>query len=158
MCQPSSTKLAEFRDVLRDLLLEYIDNTPEELIIGIVSAARMAFTTENEQPKRIGTVEAMQVGLNRVESIRSRCYERFKLNYSWNTKLGQDILEFLSTRPDGETVDKFADWYWSDDWRRTKRGAPSLTEIYTFWPQAFERPEYKSDAQKIGIFRAGENE
>lgn len=144
--------------MLRDIL----DNcapggVTEEIVLTIVSAARMAFTAEGDQLQRRGTVESMQVGLNRVESIKSRCYERFKLNYSWSTKLGQDTLEFLSTRPEGENVDRFADWYWSDDWRRTKRGAPSLTEIYTFWPQAFEKPVYQSDAQKPGIFRAGDN-
>lgn len=143
------------RDIYRDILSEHIAEPPEELVFSLVSAAINAFKDE-KSAKRIGAEGSMQVGLNKVELIKSACYNRFKMNYPWDTKNGNDMLEFLSTRPENETIDKFADFWWSNDFHRLKKGAPSLQEIYQNWPAAFSAPEYKSDNSKPKIFRAGE--
>lgn len=158
MCNPSPAKLAEFREVIRDILDKCTPGgVTEEIVLTIVSAARIAFTTESYQPQRRGTETALWAGMTRSAFIKSRCEERFKLNYNWDTKTGQEYLEWLLERPAEETIDNFADWYWSNDWRRTVKGAPSLGEIMYYWPQAFCKPIYSSDNQKSQIFHAGDN-
>jgi hypothetical protein len=152
MCNPSQVKLAEFRDVIRDILN---DCTPggvtEEIVLSIVSAARLAFTNEDDTPARKGTFTSMIDGLTRVQTIKATCHARFGMNYHWDCKEGQDMLEFFSTRPEGETLDIFADWWENNDWRGKQRQPPTLRQIYELWPQAF----IKKEIDHIEIFRAG---
>lgn len=148
----SQAKLNEFRDVLREILGGALGL--EEQVLAIVNAAQIAF--DDSPAARKGVQQAMMEGMNRCETIKTRLAERFKLNYVWKSKSNQEILEWLMGRPEVETVDIFADWWWSDDWRRTKKGAPSLTEIYTYWPQAFSTPEF-TQAKRPAIFHAGDD-
>jgi hypothetical protein len=149
--------MSQFRDVLREMLCPIMGDVPamEEMVINITSAARLAFSTEDPQPRQ-GTMSAMLHGLNRIQTIKAQMFDRFRVNYSWETKQGEDMLEFFVNRPEGETIDKFANWYWSDKWRRESKGAPSLKEIYELWPQAFGTPRYLSEDAQPQIFHAGD--
>jgi hypothetical protein len=153
MSNISQEKLGQFRETIREILDSCTPGgVSEEIVLAVVSAARIAFTNESDTPARKGTFTAMIDGLTRVQTIKATCHSRFGMNYHWDRKEGQDMLEFLSTRPDEETLDKFADWWENHDWRGQKRQPPTLGQIYEYWPQAFQRKE----SERPQIYRAGD--
>jgi len=149
----SQEKVAQLRDTLREILESFHQDNLEETVIAIVSAARIAFTIEDEAMKRHGTFAALQEGMTRCQTIKSQCYSRFHVNFPWQTKAGQDLLEFLASVPEEQTVDKFAEWWEKNDWRGKQHQPPTLQQIYEFWPCAFAPKPY----QQLEIFRAEED-
>ena len=146
MCKPKPSVLAEYRDNLEDLLRQHIDdcNVIIQLIADIQVLSEQYYAGETKT-KRRGTLESMVAGLNRVETVKSRCMARFGVNYLWYRKEESQILEWLCARPKEETIDKFADWWETKDWRGKQRQPPTLTQIYQFWPRAF------MEEQEVGI-------
>jgi hypothetical protein len=145
MCKPKPQVIAEYRDILDDLLRPHIkeETTLVQLIMDICSLSERTYA--GKVAERRGTLESMVEGLNRIETIKSKCYNLFHLNYPWKTKLGQETLEFLCQRPENETVDQFAAWWETQDWRGQRRQPPTLMQIVEYWPQAFVQQDNIQD-------------
>lgn len=91
--------------------------------------------TEEKYKERIKT--AIYTGVQEQLSLEDRFYDCFHLNINWQRKDGRLFMSWLKDRPKGQTIEKFAEWWKTHDWRGKQGQPPSLDQIQTLWPQAF---------------------
>lgn len=92
-------------------------------------------TTEEYRREIMGTMER---GASDTEIIRESVEKRFHIYPNWQTRGWNDILLFIRSRPEGQTLDRFADWWFENDWRGKEGQPPTCTIIRELWPQAFK--------------------
>lgn len=91
--------------------------------------------TTAEQKQR--TLEALARGINRNAETKEAVYRLFRINPNWNTKNGRLFLQWIAGLPEGHSLDGFARWWYSNDWRGLKGQPPTLAQIQELWPQAY---------------------
>lgn len=100
-----------------------------------------------QTPRRPRTVDeikasvraAIERGSSRANEISEAVSREFSINPAWNTRRWRSVLEFLISRPEGETVEAFATWWRRDNWKGKKGQPPVAEEIVEQWPQAFQK-------------------
>jgi len=95
-------------------------------------------TPRTKEDIQRGNLQAMQRGSQNTELIREVVEKRFHIYPNWQTKSWNDVLLFIRSRPAGETLDRFADWWYENDWRGKEGAPPTCTIIRELWPQAFK--------------------
>jgi len=91
--------------------------------------------TENEYKERIK--KAISKGTNTHEQLQNTFFELFHINVNWDRKDGKLFLQWLKERPPDQTVEKFAEWWKTQDWRGKSGQPPTIYQIQELWPQAF---------------------
>lgn len=81
---------------------------------------------------------AMKRGFDNHMSLQSQVEKRFCITPNWDTKTARMFTGWLKERLDGETVEKFGDWWYAEDWRGKQGQPPTLYQIRELWPQAFK--------------------
>lgn len=87
---------------------------------------------------RASLAKAMQRGATDTEKIREAVEKRFHISPNWQAKNWNDVLLFIRSRPAGQTLDRFADWWFENDWRGKEGAPPTCTNVRELWPQAFK--------------------
>jgi DNA-binding PadR family transcriptional regulator len=95
-------------------------------------------TPRTSESYKKGIAEAMQHGATNTEKIRTCVEKRFHIFPNWQAKNWNNLLLFIKERPKGETLDRFADWWYAEDWRGKQGAPPTCGNIYELWPQAFK--------------------
>src|SRR3989337_692645 len=78
--------------------------------------------TENEYKERIK--KTISRGTNTHEQLQNTFFELFHINVNWDRKDGKLFLQWLKERPPDQTVEKFAEWWKTQDWRGKSGQAP----------------------------------
>src|SRR3990170_1657964 len=91
--------------------------------------------TENEYKERIK--KTISRGTNTHEQLQNTFFELFHINVNWDRKDGKLFLQWLKERPPDQTVEKFAEWWKTQDWRGKSGQPPTIHQIQELWPQAF---------------------
>jgi hypothetical protein len=83
-------------------------------------------------------LKSMVHGAQNTLDIRATVERRFHINPNWQSKNWNNLLLFIKERPKGQTLDRFADWWYAEDWRGKQGAPPTCGNIYELWPQAFK--------------------
>lgn len=81
---------------------------------------------------------AMAAGELEHHQLETRIFNCFHVNYDWRLKSNKPILLWLKQRPKQETIEQFAKWWYSRDWRGRNNQPPTAKQIKEMWPQAFQ--------------------
>ena len=97
----------------------------------------------NNHQKR--TVAALERGIKGHQSLMGEVTQHLRINLRERNKTHKELIEFLKSRlAEGQTVEQFAGWWYSNDWRGKQEQPPRVTDIIELWPQAFhEKPKPK---------------
>lgn len=129
-----STQRREIRLKLKEVLAKYqIDDLELEIELTDLFKSYMQSSLE-----RKGTLESLAQGAEVASSIRDEVRKCLLINPNPGTQTGQAFFLFLRrTSESGETVSKFSEWYWKNDWRGQKGQPPSISLVMELWPAAF---------------------
>ena len=84
-------------------------------------------------------IQSMNNGAVTKEQVEGELCTVFDMEYSFVGKYTQQRLRKLVERVKrGETVEQFKQWWTTSDWRGKGGQAPTLENIFTYWPQAFK--------------------
>lgn len=138
-----TTQRRLLRLTIRDVLKEYgIDDLAMEMEIATAVINVLSGNKPNKKwtsdKVRAGAAKALEEGTEREDTIKGDFYKHFHINIDWDKKQSKDLLAFLMERPKGETIDRFAAWWDTEDWRGKDGAPPSLFQVWTLWPQAFK--------------------
>ena len=114
-----------------------IDSDIEEDFIPAAKAAGENLSETPEEKHKARTREALSRGEAAQISLEDRFYQCFHINVSWNSKSGKLFCQWLKERPPDQTVEKFAEWWKTQDWRGRSGQPPTIYQIQELWPQAF---------------------
>jgi hypothetical protein len=87
---------------------------------------------------KISVAKAMQRGFENNLNLETRVTRAFMITPNWHTKTNRAIMLWLKQRPEKETVEIFAEWWYSKDWRGKEKQPPNLAQMRELWPQAFK--------------------
>jgi DNA-binding PadR family transcriptional regulator len=120
--------------------------TPEELGFGQVVAPAPRRTSADVQT---ASIQALARGINRELIIWEEVLRHFRITPNPNTKLGRQFTSWYRSRPPGETLEKFAEWWYAKDFRGKDGQPPTLTWIMELWPQAFNTLDSQLSGEDI---------
>jgi hypothetical protein len=89
-----------------------------------------------EEAYRERIKQAMQRGGERDIEVKQKVHDLFHISPNWSWKGNRAFLEWAKQRRDGE-MEKFAEWWYEDDWRGKSGQSPTLAQVMELWPQAF---------------------
>lgn len=81
---------------------------------------------------------AVQSGHRKNEDARDAVVRLFGVTPNWSTKTNTKFLHWLAERDEGETLDRFAIWWYDNDWRGKKGQPPTMNQIQENWRRAFD--------------------
>jgi hypothetical protein len=122
-----------------------------ELDLEIEKEKESAAAEPPKQPRtaqsyKKSLAEAMQRGFENHKTLQARVESAFRITPDWNTKTNRAIMLWLKQRPKEETVEIFAEWWYSKDWRGKEKQPPNLSQMRELWPQAFKNgSEHRKD-------------
>lgn len=113
-----------------------VDMTVTTAVLNFISGeSKQPHTAESLRQQ---TMEAVMTGIRAQDGLRADWQRLFKTSPNWNTKTNRDFLEWLRELPADQTLDRFAAWWYAQDFRG-RQGAPPLTNwVREFWPVAME--------------------
>ena len=88
---------------------------------------------------------AIKRGADRDYELKEAIETQFRISPNWDTRNARAFVQWLKIRPDSQSIDDFAHWWWNSDWRGKKGEPPSLVQIQELWPQAFIDPQEIAD-------------
>jgi len=91
-----------------------------------------------EEALKERTRQALERGLARHEGLTALIEHEFNLSPNWDNKDWRALIQWLKERPAGETIDRFARWWYANDWRGKEGAPPTSRLIRELWPQAFQ--------------------
>lgn len=100
--------------------------------------------------KRIAN--AMASGFSEHEDIRQRFERELRRTPDWKHKDWDKLLGYLYIKEkSGEKLEKFASWWWSNDWRGQRGQPPEARQVRELWSNAFPvgRSQSQADLDKI---------
>jgi hypothetical protein len=111
------------------------DDGEEERINSAAEPPKQPRTAEEY---KISVAKAMQRGFENHMTLQARVESAFSITPNWHTKTNRAIMLWLKQRPEEETVEIFAEWWYSKDWRGKEKQPPNLSQMRELWPQAFK--------------------
>lgn len=94
-----------------------------------------------EEARRASSAAALMRGVQRHEGVKGDLYRLFHINVNTENKSKKEFVEFIMGRPAEETLEKFAQYWYSEDWRGKNGQPPTPAQIMELWPQAFIQKE-----------------
>lgn len=92
-------------------------------------------TPEGRAKARIA--KALSRGDARDFEIKEALLEHLHISPNWEFRPGKMFLEWLKERPEDETIEDFAQWWYAKDWRGKRGQNPTYSQVMEFWPGAF---------------------
>lgn len=80
---------------------------------------------------------AIERGRVRQFELEEAIQKNFHINPDWDNKRNTRFMQWLKTVSEDQTVEKFREWWYSEDWRGKDGQPPTLDQIRELWPQAF---------------------
>jgi hypothetical protein len=91
---------------------------------------------KRERAERI--VAAVQQSQGGYSGLEETVHRLFRISPNWRYKNAQAFKAWYDNeRKQDQTLDAFARWWYTKDWRGTKGQPPTLEQIRELWPQAF---------------------
>lgn len=103
-------------------------------------------TTAEEYKAR--TLRAMTRGQEEQITLEARVKRSLHIEPNWSYKSNAEFMHWLKERPEGETIEKFAEWWYKNDWRGKKFQPPTLALVRELWPTAMLSAKTSSSADR----------
>jgi len=122
---------------------EYLKNAAEILAGRDADISKQKTDKHNQS-----TLDAINNGAKDHTDMRDRWYNCFLSRPNWDTKTNGKSLRFLIERDKaGQAIERFAEWWNSDDWRKDKALPPVPSKVKELWAQAFDKPSEREQLE-----------
>lgn len=142
------------REAVREVLKKHglFENVQLEFDLMTMFRAVLGGNTPGVSPNpddhRQSTLNAMTAGMSKDEIVKADWSRLFVTTPNWNTKTGRAFIVWAKERAErGETLDRFAEWWYENDWRGKDGSPPTLNLVMEFWNLAHNPGSRKSDTR-----------
>ena len=98
------------------------------------------------------TIEAMGRGVQKDLELKDEWFRYFRTEPNWKTKTASAFaLWYKSERNPDQTLERFATWWWRNDWRGKDNQPPTIPQVRELWAQAFTTPTHQSGRLLVDI-------
>lgn len=98
------------------------------------------YVRPSEQPadRKQAALDALVKGMNKNAQMEADWTRLFRTTPNWKTKTASELMVWLKERAEhGETLDKFAEWWFANDWRGQRNEPPAANVVREMWGLAF---------------------
>ena len=115
---------------------EYLEN-----VAAILAGRDSDISKQKSDAQKERVVKAIATGEKNHRDMQDRWFDCFTTRPNWDTKANGKSLRFLIDRAEhDQMIERFAEWWDSDDWRREKALPPVPSKVVELWAQAFDKP------------------
>ena len=94
--------------------------------------------------------KAVVTGEQNHRNMQDRWFDCFTTRPNWDTKTNTKCLRFFIDRAEHEQmIERFAEWWNSDDWRREKAHPLVPSKVVELWAQAFDKPTDREQLEQM---------
>ena len=105
------------------------ENKIDDLRLEIELTTAIIELLDDSVVERKGTEQALADGIAGEQSLKSLVENLFSIYPNWERKDWSNLLFFLKERPDEESLNRFASWWKSEDWRGKTGQPPNAGQI-----------------------------
>jgi hypothetical protein len=115
-----------------------------EQLLGEEVLERTRKLRSRDSLHRKGSEEAMFDGLVNESDIKTQIEKLFRISPVWTRKDWKSLVQFVKEKPPNESLERWARWWYQNDWRGKEQQPPTAAQIQELWPQAFAKSGQQS--------------
>lgn len=143
----------ELREAVRQVLEKHNLLANVQLEFDLMQAIRKAVQPDIQanvpaDVRQQTTFDALVRGMNKNAQMEADWTRLFHTTPNWNTKTNKELMVWMKERADhGETLDRFAEWWFANDWRGKSGSPPATSIVREQWGLAFAENSKQGDSR-----------